>query len=74
MSIDIAPILKLSRGERLLIIQAIAESLKTDDEALWTPTDEQKSRLDAISTRVHAGEKGKTWEILRQQILRENDL
>jgi hypothetical protein len=74
MSIDIAPILKLSRGERLLIIQAIAESLKTDEDTLWTPTDEQKSRLDVISARVHAGERGKTWEEIRQQILRENDL
>ena len=72
MSIDIAPILKLSRSERLLIIQAIAESLKIEEEVM--PAEEQKQRLDAISTRIHAGERGKSWEQVRSRIMKENGL
>lgn len=74
MSIDIAPILKLPRAERLLIIQAIAESLKLEEEVAWEPTLEQKHRLDAISARIHAGERGKSWESVRNRIREENGL
>ncbi|MEM6800358.1 MAG: hypothetical protein AAF696_03080 [Bacteroidota bacterium] len=74
MSIDIAPILKLSRAERLLIIQAIAESLKVEEEQTWEPSKEQKERLDAISARIHAGERGKSWSEVMNQIKSTNGI
>lgn len=74
MSIDLAPILKLPRTERLLIIQAIAESLKVEEESNWLPDEEQKNRLDAISSRIHEGERGKSWGEVLKQINKANGL
>ena len=72
--IDIAPILQLPRAERLLIIQAIAESLKIEEDTVWEPSNAQKKRLEAISARIKAGASGSSWEVVKQNIIQNNDL
>ena len=74
MQIDLAPILKLPRADRLFIIQAIAESLKMEEDASWMPDEEQQRRLDEISTRIHAGEKGKSWNEVLTRIKKEHGI
>lgn len=74
MSIDLAPILSLSRQERLMVIQAIVESLKQEEEMEWEPSAEQKERLEAISSRARAGEQGKSWEEVKNKIMKKNGL
>ncbi len=57
-----------------MVIQAIAESLKQEEEMEWEPSTEQKERLEAISSRIHAGERGRSWKEVKNKIMKENGL
>lgn len=57
-----------------MVIQAIVESLKQEEEMEWEPSTEQKERLEAISSRVRAGEQGKSWEEVKNKIMKKNGL
>ena len=71
MSIDISPLLRLPRNERIALIRALAESLEVEEEAPEL-TEAQIRETHEVIRRIDAGEIVLSpWSEVRERILKK---
>ena len=71
MSIDISPLLRLPRNERIALIRALAESLEAEEEAPAL-TEAQIRETHEVIRRIDAGEIVLSpWSEVRERILKK---